>query len=57
MRCRIVGIALFCLGGNTATLQVQEFRLLDRTVQVHGFASQGNHSHRREQLADHDCHR
>jgi hypothetical protein len=41
MRHRIVGIALFCLGALPATLQAQEFRLFDREVQVHGFASQG----------------
>jgi hypothetical protein len=30
-----------CFGASPATLQAQEFRLLDRTIQVHGFLSQG----------------
>jgi len=30
-----------CLCAGLATLQAQEFKLFDRTVQVHGFASQG----------------
>jgi hypothetical protein len=43
MRCRIFGMALllFCLLATAATLHAQEFRLIDRDIQVHGFASQG----------------
>jgi hypothetical protein len=43
MHPRIVGVVLlcvcFCTGG--MALQAQEFKLFDRTVQVHGFVSQG----------------
>lgn len=38
---RIVGLALFCLGAGRIFLSAQEFKIFDRTVQVHGFASQG----------------
>src|SRR3984957_5963386 len=30
-----------CFQASPITLQAQEFKLLDRTVQIHGFASQG----------------
>jgi hypothetical protein len=43
MHRRILGLGLlcafFCAGG--IALQAQEFKLFDRTVQVHGFVSQG----------------
>ena len=35
------GALLLCLGAVQARLDAQEFKLFDRTVQVHGFASQG----------------
>jgi len=40
---RIPGLVLLCLciQAGQITLQAQEFKLLDRTVQVHGFVSQG----------------
>lgn len=40
---RIVFVISVCLGLGTAqiTLQAQEFKLFDRRIQVHGFASQG----------------
>jgi len=38
---RAVGMALFCLCVLPTAVQAQEFRLFDRDVQVHGFASQG----------------
>src|SRR5271155_2746243 len=43
MRPQIRGLALscFCLWTALTKLQAQEFKLLDRTVQVHGFVSQG----------------
>ncbi len=40
MQWRIVGLALVCLWAGRLG-QAQEFRIYDRTVQVHGFASQG----------------
>jgi hypothetical protein len=43
MRRRIVGLGIVCICLYTGqiTLQAQEFKLFDRTVQFHGFASQG----------------
>ena len=43
MHPRIVAKALLllCLAAAPAALQAQEFRLFDRNIQVHGFASQG----------------
>src|ERR1700689_712666 len=41
MQRRIVKLAVVCLWASQAVLQAQEFKLLDRTVQVHGFVSQG----------------
>jgi|HubBroStandDraft_6_1064221.scaffolds.fasta_scaffold00005_44 TonB family protein len=43
MRRRMLELTLVCacVGASPATLQAQEFRLLDRTIQVHGFLSQG----------------
>ena len=43
MRCGMagVGLALVCLCAGRISLQAQEFKLFDRTVQVHGFVSQG----------------
>ena len=41
MHRRIVGMALFCLAAVPAVVQAQDFRLFDRQIQVHGFASQG----------------
>ena len=41
MRRRIVELALLCFCVGSPATQAQEFRLFDRTVQVHGFASQG----------------
>jgi len=38
---RIVELALMCLCAGQVGLQAQEFKLFDRTVQMHGFASQG----------------
>ena len=40
---RMLGLAFLCvcLGGGRIALQAQEFKLFDRMVQVHGFASQG----------------
>jgi len=37
----MVRVALICLCASQAALHAQEFKLFDRTVQVHGFASQG----------------
>ena len=37
---RLVFVYL-CFHSGQITLQAQEFKLLDRTVQVHGFVSQG----------------
>lgn len=36
-----VTCVLFCLRAGQITLQAQEFELFDRTVQIHGFVSQG----------------
>jgi hypothetical protein len=41
MRRRIVELALLCLCAGQTALQAQEFKLFDRQVQIHGFASQG----------------
>ena len=41
MRRQIVELALLCFCFGLITSPAQEFRLFDRTVQVHGFASQG----------------
>jgi len=41
MHRRIVKLILICLFAGPIALQAQEFKLLDRTVQVHGFVSQG----------------
>ena len=43
MHRRIVKLAFFCasLYVGPSTLQAQEFKLFDRTVQVHGYVSQG----------------
>jgi hypothetical protein len=43
MRRRIFGLAFFCvlLCADPVTLKAQDFKLFDRTVQVHGFVSQG----------------
>jgi hypothetical protein len=38
---RVIELALICLCAEPALLNAQEFKLLDRTFQVHGFASQG----------------
>ncbi len=38
---RIIKIAVLCLCAACTAAQAQEFKLFDRTVQVHGFASQG----------------
>jgi hypothetical protein len=43
VRRQILELVLFCASccAGPVTLQAQEFKLLDRTVQVHGFVSQG----------------
>ena len=41
MRRRIVELALMCLCAGQIGVQAQEFKVFDRTVQFHGFASQG----------------
>ena len=41
MRTQIVTLTLFCLCAAPPALRAQEFRLWNRNVQVHGFASQG----------------
>jgi hypothetical protein len=41
MRRRIVELAVVCLWASQAVLHAQEFKVLGRTVQVHGFVSQG----------------
>ncbi len=41
MRRQIVELALLCFCVGPTALHAQEFKLFDRTVQVHGFASQG----------------
>ena len=41
MRRGIVPLALVCLCAGATVLRAQEFKLFDRKVQIHGFASQG----------------
>jgi hypothetical protein len=41
MRRGIVPLALVCLCAGATMLRAQEFKLFDRKVQIHGFASQG----------------
>ncbi|MGD1213685.1 MAG: hypothetical protein ABR861_01710 [Terriglobales bacterium] len=41
MHRRIVGLVVACFCVGQLTLQAQDFKLLDREVEVHGFASQG----------------
>ncbi len=41
MHRRIFGVALLCFFAGQVRLQAQEFKFFDRTVQIHGFASQG----------------
>lgn len=41
MQRRLFGLAWACFFASQVTLQAQEFKLFERTVQVHGFASQG----------------
>jgi hypothetical protein len=41
MQRRFFALALVCFFAGQVTLQAQEFKLFDRTIQVHGFASQG----------------
>jgi len=41
MRRQILSLALLCLGAGQSSLYAQEFRVFGRTVQYHGFASQG----------------
>src|SRR5579864_9588134 len=41
MRRGLVPLALVCLCAGATMLRAQEFKLFDRKVQVHGFASQG----------------
>jgi hypothetical protein len=41
MRRRIVELAVVCLWASQAVLHAQEFKVLGRMVQVHGFVSQG----------------
>ena len=41
MHRRSFGLVLACLCVGQVTLQAQDFKLLDREVEVHGFASQG----------------
>src|SRR5271154_5581163 len=41
MHRRIVELAIVCLWASQAVLHAQEFKVLGRTVQVHGFVSQG----------------
>ncbi len=38
---RIVKLALICLFADPNLLNAQDFKILDRMVQVHGFASEG----------------
>ena len=38
---RIVGLVLACFCVGQLTMQAQDFKLFDRDVQIHGFASQG----------------
>ncbi len=41
MHRRIVGVVFACFCAGQLTLQAQDFKLLGREVQIHGFASQG----------------
>jgi hypothetical protein len=41
MHRRIVGLVVACFCAGPLTLQAQDFKLLGREVQIHGFASQG----------------
>ena len=41
MRQRIIELALTCFYAGLTALHAQELKLLDRTIQIHGFASQG----------------
>jgi len=41
MRRRIAKLAALCFWAGLITVHAQEFKLFDRTVQIHGFASQG----------------
>src|SRR5579864_9206979 len=41
MQRRFFGLAVVCFFAGQLRLQAQEFKLFDRMVQVHGFASQG----------------
>ena len=41
MRGRIVTLALIFFCARSIAVQAQEFKLFDRTIQIHGFASQG----------------
>jgi hypothetical protein len=41
MHRRIVGLVVACFCASPLTLQAQDFKLLGREVQIHGFASQG----------------
>lgn len=38
---RILGLVVVCLFAAKSNLHAQDFKLFDRTVQIHGFASQG----------------
>ena len=38
---RIAGLVFACLCAGQLTLQAQDFKLFDREVEIHGFASQG----------------
>src|SRR5260370_24380865 len=41
MHRRIVGLVVACFCAGRLSVNAQDFRLLDRDVQIHGFASQG----------------
>jgi len=41
MHRRIVGVVFACFFAGQLTLQAQDFKLLDREVEIHGFVSQG----------------
>jgi hypothetical protein len=41
MRRRIAGLAFALFCASQLTLQAQDFKIFDRDVQMHGFASQG----------------
>jgi len=38
---RIVGLVFACFCAGQLTLQAEDFKLFDRNVEIHGFASQG----------------